>query len=141
MQLVKVMIAAIVALLASGSLASAANYDVRFRLNNSGTYDSLQFDVNYSAANGDFIGTGASVTCTANSALSIMAAFNDVGTKLTQGIIASTGVTGAVQLANCTFSGPTAPSPSSFVVSVTDWSSSVGSGTPSVSVSSVVLIP
>jgi len=121
--------------------SAAANYDVRFRLNTSGTYQSLQFNVSYSGANGDFVGTGSSVTCTANSSLSVMGAFNDVGTTLTQGFVSTSGISGAVQVANCTFNGPSAPSPSAFVVTTTDWLSDGGSGTPNVSVSSVVLIP
>ena len=141
MKLVRVSLLSLIVSLTFTDVAFAANYDVRFKLNSTGTYESLQFNVNYSTASGDFVGTGSAVTCTVNSTLNAMGAFNDVGSILTQGFIATSGVAGPVQVANCTFSASSAPSPSAFAVTITDWSSVGGSATPNVSVSSVVLIP
>ena len=41
-------------------------YAVDIKVNNTSSYDALDFSVNYSAANGTFVGSGTGVQCTTN---------------------------------------------------------------------------
>jgi hypothetical protein len=116
---------------------------VTFDLDDAVTAGALQFEVNYSAAGGDFVGSGASVSCTSPlSAGGAFVSFNDVdaSTQLNFAAVAIAGFTGPTTVANCTFDSPTPPAPGDFSITVVDASApdlSPITPLPTVSVSAV----
>lgn len=106
------------------NLAWATNYEVDFKLNTAASYEAVQFKVTYTAAAGQFAGSGGSVSCTPNSSLSMMSAFNDddFSTKvLNAGFASTAGMSGPVVLCTCIYTGTSAPSANQFTIAVTSW--------------------
>jgi Tfp pilus assembly protein PilV len=132
------LVAACAGVAASARPASATLYDVKFRLTQSVTVEALQFSVNYTAAGGEFVGSGADVECVSNSAINAIAAFNDVEATdtLHSSLIKTSGIAGAVLVVTCTFDAASKPAKSDFVVTVVDWYPAV-SPNPTVSCSGV----
>jgi hypothetical protein len=98
-------------------------YTVTFDLDDAVTAGALQFEVDYAAAGGDFVGSGAGVTCTSPlSAGGAFVSFNDVdaSTQLNFAAVAIAGFTGPTTVANCTFDAATAPTAGDFVITVVD---------------------
>ncbi len=105
-----------------------AQFDIVFQLDDAVTVGALGFDVDYTAAPGDFVGSGGdagaggTLECSSLAA-GALATFNDddAGT-LSAGYIALGGITGPADLATCVFqqSGPTAPVAGDFTITVTD---------------------
>lgn len=128
-----------VAVVATSRLAGADLFDIKFRLTNSVTVEALQFDVDYSAAGGEFVGLGDDVDCTTNGAINAVAAYNndDGDTTLTEGFVNTAGFSGAVRVATCTFDAASAPAKADFAVTVTDWAPAGGTA-PKVKVAGVV---
>ena len=119
------------------SFATTA-YDIDFKLNNSLSYDSIDISVDYSAANGDFTGSGDTVACTANASLSALAAFNEASPVLKAGIGRSTPIAGPVVLFTCTFdSNGGAPSAGNFVITLRGWESTSTSTAPTIQISRI----
>jgi hypothetical protein len=98
-------------------------YNVAFDLTDAVTAGALQFEVNYSAAGGQFTGTGATVVCTSPlSAGGAFVSFNDVdaSTQLNFAAVAIAGFTGPTTVANCEFDAPAAPNAGDFAITVVD---------------------
>jgi hypothetical protein len=98
-------------------------YNVAFDLTDAVTAGALQFEVNYSAAGGQFTGTGAAVACTSPlSAGGAFVSFNDVeaSTQLNFAAVAIAGFTGPTTVANCEFDAPAAPGAGDFTITVVD---------------------
>jgi len=98
-------------------------YNVAFDLTDAVTAGALQFEVNYSAAGGQFTGTGAAVACTSPlSAGGAFVSFNDVeaSTQLNFAAVAIAGFTGPTTVANCEFDAPAAPGTGDFTITVVD---------------------
>jgi len=98
-------------------------YTVTFDLADAVTAGALQFEVNYSAAGGQFVGAGAAVSCTSPlSAGGAFVSFNDVdaSTQLNFAAVAIAGFTGPTIVANCTFDAPAAPTAGDFAITVVD---------------------
>jgi hypothetical protein len=98
-------------------------YNVAFDLTDAVTAGALQFEVNYSAAGGQFTGTGAAVSCTSPlSAGGAFVSFNDVeaSTQLNFAAVAIAGFTGPTTVANCEFDAPAAPNAGDFAITVVD---------------------
>lgn len=97
-------------------------YTVSFDLDDAVTVGSLQLELDYSGANGGFVGSGSNVSCTsplsASGGLAVFADM-DASARLNFAILALAGFTGPITMADCTFlatgSGPT---PGDFVVTV-----------------------
>lgn len=104
--------------------AYAANYEIDVKLNTAASYQALQVDINYSATGGTFVGDGATVSCTTNSAINATSAYNEAPPVLTAAFIRTSGITGPVVLATCLFTSSTTPLTSQFVRTVTDWEAS-----------------
>gem|GEM_PF-6209054 len=89
------------------------------------TVGALQFDSDYSAAGGDFDGSGAAVACAKQAGFTALEAFNDkdATTKvLSQGFIDNSGFAGPRTVSTCRFldTDGIAPKPSDFVNTTTD---------------------
>lgn len=82
---------------------------------------SLQFDLDYSGTGGDLYGSGSSVECTDLTG-SIATYVDDDAGSLNSAYVSFTGFHGPTGLARCNMSAPTIPSPTDFVVTVTDGS-------------------
>jgi hypothetical protein len=99
-------------------------YTVTFSLDDAVTAGALQFEVDYSGAGGDFVGSGAGVSCTSPlSAGGAFVSFNDIdaSTQLNFAAVAIAGFTGPTTVANCTFDAPGgAPAPGDFAITVVD---------------------
>lgn len=98
-------------------------YTVTFDLADAVTAGALQFEVDYSAAGGQFQGSGAAVSCTSPlSAGGAFVSFNDVdaSTQLNFAAVAIAGFTGPTTVANCTFDAPAAPVAGNFAITVVD---------------------
>jgi hypothetical protein len=98
-------------------------YNVAFDLADAVTAGALQFNVNYSAAGGQFTGSGAAVSCTSPlSAGGAFVSFNDVdaSTQLNFAAVAIAGFTGPTTVANCEFDSPAAPNAGDFTITVED---------------------
>jgi len=98
-------------------------YNVAFDLTDAVTAGALQFEVNYSAAGGQFTGSGAAVSCTSPlSAGGAFVSFNDVdaSTQLNFAAVAIAGFTGPTTVANCEFDAPAAPNAGDFAITVVD---------------------
>ena len=98
-------------------------YTVTFDLADAVTAGALQFEVDYSAAGGQFQGSGATVSCTSPlSAGGAFVSFNDVdaSTQLNFAAVAIAGFTGPTTVANCTFDAPAAPVAGNFAITVVD---------------------
>jgi hypothetical protein len=124
-------------LLASAATGSATDYDIDFKVTNTNSYDVLQFKVNYTSAPGEFAGSGGSVSCTANSSLNSLAAFNELSPYLKAGFIATTAFSTPVVVATCVFSSTGgAPTAGQFSITIDDYS---GATSPTVSISRIAL--
>jgi hypothetical protein len=98
-------------------------YNVAIDLADAVTAGALQFEVDYSAAGGQFTGSGASVSCTSPlSAGGAFVSFNDVdaSTQLNFAAVAIAGFTGPTTVANCEFDAPAAPNAGDFTITVVD---------------------
>ena len=100
------------------------SYTITFSLDDAVTIGSLQLEVDYSSAGGEFAGSAAAVSCTAASLPGgVLASFNDIDTdsQLNYGMISGASVAGPTMLADCTFvaSGP-APQADDFVITVVE---------------------
>jgi len=134
-------ICSFMAFLVIGAVATksqAALYDIKIKLASAVTLESLQFDVDYTAAGGEFVGIGGAVSCVVNPITNAAGAFNDDDSvkKLTAGLIQITGIVGKVKIVTCTFDASSAPAKTDFVFSNLSWSPDVGL-TPKVKVSFV----
>ncbi len=94
---------------------------VFLRLADDVTLGSLQFDVDYSDAPGNFLGQAGNVEC-ASLIQGSLPAFNDVEAEetLRAGIISLDGFTGPVNVADCTFVASVQPTPADFTIAVTE---------------------
>jgi len=122
-------------------------YDIVFQLDDAVTLGALGFDVDYSGAPGDFVGSGGdpgaggTLQCTSNVA-GALASFNDDDAgKVSAAFIALAGFTGPTNVATCVFqsTGPV-PVAGDFAVAVTDASDTSllpVTPTPTVSVASI----
>jgi len=80
----------------------------------------LTFLVDYTGVAGRFPGDRAAVACRTTAGLAALGAFNDddATRHLTLGILASTGVTGPIDLVECDFKTPMAPVAGDFPITV-----------------------
>lgn len=96
--------------------------DVTFRLNSTVTVGALRFDVNYSAANGEFVGNRGLVDCTALS-IGDLVSFDDVDNSQTLIVraVSNPGIDGPKDLARCRFEDfETVPDTGDFVITVVE---------------------
>ena len=95
--------------------------NLTFRLVDDVELGSLQWDTDYSAAPGVFVGSAGGVECATLIDGSI-AEFNDQeeSLTLTSGIISLAGFTGPVDVSECTFRASTDPVAEDFVITVVD---------------------
>ena len=117
--------------------AEATLYDVKVKLINDVTVEALQFEIDYSAAGGNFSGSGDTVDCTVNSNINATGAFydDDSGDELRTSLMKlSPGIDGIVRIITCTFDASSKPATTDFVVTVTDWYPTTVSPDPDVSV-------
>lgn len=133
------LIACVVSSVGLPSVATADLFDIKFRLTKDVTVDDIQFDVDYTAANGNFVGAGDGVDCTVNSAINSIGAFNDIDAslELRQALMNISGIDGPVKIVTCSFDASIAPAKADFVVEVTSWSPAV-TPDPKVKVAGVV---
>ncbi len=94
---------------------------VTFRLANAVEIAGLSFNADYSAAGGEFLGSGDSVSCR-NLVADSVAAFrdNDAGASLGVAFASATAFAGPVDLATCDFQALTPPATSDFTIEVVE---------------------
>lgn len=126
-------------MLLSPTLSSATTaYDITFKLNNSLSYDSIDISIDYSIADGDFSGSGATVSCTPNGSLNAIMAFNEASQVVWSGVMSTTPIAGPVVLFTCIFdSNGGAPVAGDFFIYLRGWSSSSTSTAPAIQISSI----
>jgi hypothetical protein len=98
-------------------------YDIEFSLDDAVTVGSLQLEIDYSSADGSFVGEELAVSCTSPlTAGGALVSFYDVpgGSQLNFAAIDDTGFTGPTVLADCEFAGATAPTAGEFTITVID---------------------
>lgn len=137
MRIPELLIALATLLTAAPSLATTS-YDIDIKLTNALTYDSLDISVNFAAANGSFSGTGATVSCTPNTSINALMAFNEESTVLKGSAMSSTPITGPAVLFTCLFdANSSAPVASNFVVTLRGWESSSTTTPPTIQISRI----
>ena len=109
---------------------SLAQYDVFFAIAEAATYGALQWQTNYAAAPGTFIGSGDQVDCALVPAAQTLNAFNDIEAEsnLNVGIIALFGftTTAGEEIVRCGFEGASMPVAGDFAITVQDSSDTGG---------------
>jgi hypothetical protein len=103
------------------TVAGGTLYRVTFALDNAVTVGSLQLEVDYAEAGGDFVGTGSSVACTSPlSARGALLAFGDDESTATLNVaaLALSGFAGPTSLASCDFLAM-GPAPTTAELSIT----------------------
>lgn len=100
----------------------ASSCVVTFGLTNGAAVAGLTFDVDYSAAPGDFTGSGATVSCTVNPATGAFGAFNDADAsrQLRLGVISVADFVGPIDLVDCDFVALPDPVAGDFALSVVE---------------------
>ncbi len=112
-----------------GRANAAVSCEVSFVLQTNTTLGSLQFDADYSATSGHFIGLGGNVDCTTDVEMSVSEQNDEGGPKLLHwGILNLSGIDGPTSIGHCSYSGPDVPLATDFVVTETD-STLFGTGT------------
>jgi len=78
----------------------------------------ITIDVDYQTVAGDFVGSGAAVSCRVNPALGAIGAFNDADAarQLTLGVLAANDFSGPIVLGDCDLVATDPPAPSDFGV-------------------------
>ncbi|HXC53609.1 MAG TPA: hypothetical protein VN634_22165 [Candidatus Limnocylindrales bacterium] len=110
----------------SSTLGGALACHVYFRLTDDVTLGSLVFDTDYSAAPGEFSGSGEDVECTSLLVGTLSQYSDDDGREtLTAGVISLDGFTGPILVADCAFAARTTPVASDFAITVTEASTTV----------------
>lgn len=115
-------------------------YAIDLKLMSSQSYGAIDVHINYAAANGDFSGTGTSVSCVPNASLGVTMVANDQAplSMLKAGLMRTTEIAGPVVLFTCGFdSNSGAPSASNFVITIYDWSSESTTTAPTVQISRI----
>src|SRR3569832_1994072 len=109
------------ALLAPLAAEAGINCTAKFSVPQAITLGALQFDVGYSAANGEPIGTGAAVSCSATLGGGFGAFNDDEGSEsLHAGLVVLPGDPTPEYVASCSFAALSALHPSDFTISVLD---------------------
>ncbi|HEY2773310.1 MAG TPA: hypothetical protein VGK20_04570 [Candidatus Binatia bacterium] len=94
---------------------------ILFHLDDDVNLGSLQFDTDYSNAQGYFLGEGGSVQCS-STVTGALTSFNDKDAQhvLSSGIISLNGFTGPTYVSECTFKSSATPVSADFGVTVTE---------------------
>ena len=114
-----------------------------FAIAEAATYGALQWQTNYAAAPGGFIGSDAAVECDLVTPASTLNAFNDIEAEsnLNIGIIALFGftTTAGQEIVKCGFEGTSMPSAGDFAITVQDSSDTGGQPlTATITIGSIV---
>jgi len=99
---------------------------VTFSTPTNATFGALQYDTDYSASSGGFVGSAAMVECTGLTGGSEIVTFNDIeGTStLATGVVALFGYDGPGPIAECNWLGSTVPVAGDFAITIVDASDS-----------------
>jgi hypothetical protein len=91
-------------------------YVVTFSVTKAETLGALQFDTDYSAIDGVFLGNGSSVSCVRTAGE--FAGFNDYDSEkhLSMAFVSTAGFTGPIDIATCDFGYPPTLSPDEFII-------------------------
>ena len=121
----------------SGGSQAGTTYAIKFKVSNAACYDSLDFTIDYSAANGAFLGAADAVQCTTNATLNATGVYNHVYPNIRSGMMRLTTFAGPVVLVTCDFySFAGTPTANQFVITVRDWTPAT-SPSPTIVVSSI----
>lgn len=104
----------------STTLASQRACTVVFGTDDTVDLSGISFEVDYSAAPGDFVGSGATVQCALASGIGATAAFNDQDSARTliAALVTSGAISAPTDLVECDYLGVLPPIDADFVVSV-----------------------
>jgi cysteine-rich repeat protein len=111
---------------------------ILFRVTTAGTLGALKYEVDFTAAPGQFAGSGLTVACTNLLAASSNFFEDETNEILRHSIISLGGFTTPADLANCSFTATGTPEPGQFAITVTDASTpDLQPASPTVTVSSI----